>query len=113
MARPRHFIEGLKREFDPRDPFIKREPRHLNNLWTGRTLGGRGKLIVGATAVGYGIHEISDARYKNIERDAEMLEPTPLPGTRGDGSTYTPHYTGLEVSGDLAFALHNLRHGGW
>lgn len=112
----KRFLKGVAREFDPREPIIIRTERNINNLWTGRTLGGRGKILVGLGAAGYVGHQINNAPYQKIEQEAVMQDPTPLPGTLGDMQNYTPNYANaqpLEVSGDLAFALHHLRHGGW
>lgn len=116
MSRTRRFLRGVKQEFNPREPFIRKVGnRNVNNLWTGRELGGKGKIAVGAAAVGYGAFGFSNARGELIKREANAMEPTPLPGTQGDMQDYTPHYQnamGMEADGNLAFALHNLRHGG-
>lgn len=117
MARARRFLHGLRREFNPREPFIiKTGHRNINNLWTGRTLGGKGKIAVGAGAIGYGVHAFSSARGELIEREAVSKQPTPLPGTTGDMLDYTPHYQHAilppQADGNLVFALHHLRHGG-
>ncbi|CDQ41834.1 hypothetical protein [Virgibacillus salexigens] len=109
----KRFMKGLAKEFNPKEPFIKKvDQRNLNNLWTGRTVGGKGKIAMGVSAVGFGGHQIYSAPYQRLENEAQMREPESLPGSRGDGLDYTPNYTGIEANGDLAFALHNLRHGG-
>lgn len=118
MSRTRRFLQGMKREFNPRDPFIRKaDHRNINNLWTGRELGGKGKIALATTAVGYGAIGIGSARGELIEREAVSNQPVALPGTQGDMQDYTPHYAdalagGVEADGNLSFALHNLRHGG-
>ena len=113
MARAGRFIQGLKREFNPKDPFIKKvDYRNVIILWTGREVGGKGKIAIAASAIGFGGHQIYSAPYERIRQEAEMQAPQSLPGTRGDMQEYTPNISNMEVSGDLAFALHNLRHGG-
>lgn len=116
------FYGGVKKTFNPREPILmKTNQRDINNLWTGRRIGGRG-MILGAIGAGiYGHSQVKDAHLGPIRQEAEGLTPTALPGTLGDMQDYTPHYPNDQmagmgvpsVDGDLAFALHKLRHGGW
>lgn len=133
MSKTRRFLTGFKKEFNLKDPFIREAPtRDINNLWTKRELGGKGRAVVAASAIGYGAFELNRTQGKLIERDAIAQDPQQLPGTLGDMSEYTPHYlnvdeelqegvqpgiqpgmgTGVQADGNLVFALHNLRHGG-
>ncbi len=116
----RRFLRGTAKQFDPREPFIKKVgDRNINNLWTGREVGGKGKIAMGVGLAGYAGHQIHTAPLQQLRAEAEIQEPTPLPGTMGDMQEYTPNYINAmnenmpQVDGDLAFALNNLRHGGW
>jgi hypothetical protein len=113
-----------------RSLFETGNPRNVNNLWTGIGLSGKGKAIaftgISAYAVGTGI-----SQKNQYHRDTALvynLDPNiyALPQTTADGVMYPAAYqrrgesSGQRVesfdpvvaSGDLVFALHNLRHGG-
>jgi hypothetical protein len=111
MSRTRRFLQGLAKEMDPRTGFIKKaDRRDINNLWTGYEAGGLGKSLGVAGVIGYGSYTITNAPYKRLEEEAETQEATALPGTMGDGMSYTP--SAPSADGNLVFALNKLRHGG-
>lgn len=117
----------LREHYNPRDPVFKRDPegRTINNLWTGYTLGGKGRLAVAGGLLGGGTIVVSNPRaYQNwynqqvgIPRESDMLNVESLPSTRGDALGYqvplgpkASEY--LHASGDLVFALHKTAHTG-
>lgn len=98
------------------------EGRSVNNLWTGKGLGSKGKKAA-FTAIGgyFGYEAMVGAGTETkatVQAQFEEGDIQSLPGTQGDGLGYTAYPSanldmqGLAPSGDLVFALHRLRHGG-
>lgn len=98
------------------------EGRTINNLWTGKGLGSKGKKAA-FTAIGgyFGYQAMAGAGSESnaiAKAQFEEGDIQSLPGTQGDGLGYTAYPSanldmqGLAPSGDLVFALHRLRHGG-
>jgi hypothetical protein len=100
--------------------FHKTGERRMDNLWTGYEAGRNTKRvgmgIMGGMA-GYSLvsqaneyhHDLAHV-YANDDRGIQSL-----PSTQADGRGYWAHNGGepaLGATGDLVFALHNLRHGG-
>jgi hypothetical protein len=110
--------------------FTTGQPRSINNLFTGAGLSRKGKGIALAGIGGYAAYESFHQMNRYNRETALMYNLDPniyaLPQTGGDGMTYDhtykthPQDQGQKVtsfdpvgtSGDLVFALHNLRHGG-
>lgn len=115
-ADPQAYIKGTGR-------FIatSAEGRTINNLWTGNTLGRGGRIVAGGLLAGglgvYGLVGPEQQRAREArERALEEDDIQSLPGTQADGAGYTA-YPAINMqdyapSGDLVFALHNIRHGG-
>lgn len=117
--------EYVKENYNPKDPFFVKDPvrgRHINNLYTGYKLGGKGNLLVAGSILGGGTVmaanptaiQNSIARKEIVDSQAEMLDVESLPGTRADHLGYQnpnpPSH--MYASGDLVFALHKTSHTG-
>jgi hypothetical protein len=117
MSRVRHFLSGLKRELNLKEPFFKYTgQRGIDNLWTGYEAGGPTKAVIALGTVSYGGYQAWNLPYQAMGAQAELQDVESLPGTRGDQTGYLAYGgqvgPGLQVTGDLVFALHKLRHGG-
>jgi hypothetical protein len=121
MYKVRRFLKGLKKEMDWNDTWFRYTGRRsIDNLWTGYEAGGKTKAVAGgAAAIGllsYGGYQIYQTPLNILGEMAKEQDVESLPGTRGDMQGYTAYSgnvgPGIEVSGDLVFALHKLRHGG-
>jgi hypothetical protein len=120
--------EFMKENFNPKDPFFKkdtREGRSINNLWTGYKLGGPANLMVAGSVLGGGAIIASNPRNiqnaydvnNSTKAESEMNDIESLQSTRGDGQGYQASIgakalANLSTSGDLVFAMHKTRHSG-
>lgn len=94
--------------------------RSINNLWTGKALGGAGRKVTAVgLAGGIGVYsligpgQVKEKEFREIAKEDDIQS---LQSTQADGSGYTafPSFSMHDYapSGDLVFALHKLRHGG-
>ena len=117
--------EHIKKNYNPKDPLFVKDPegRHINNLWTGYKLGGKGNLMVAGSILGGGTIIASNPRhYQNLYNNmyqipamSEELDVESLPSTRADGLGYQAQVGASQMlapSGDLVFAMHKTRHTG-
>jgi len=95
--------------------------RSVNNLWSGYELSSKGKKAAWGVLGTYAAYRVIRSGNDEIRNAVENYNldqggVQSLPSTRADGIGYTASPGGYKDSmlptGDLVFALHNLRHGG-
>jgi hypothetical protein len=110
--------------------FEKTGERSINNLWSGYGLSAKGKKVAWMGLGAYAGYEALKGAYRynydtTLVYNMDDRGVQSLPATQADGLGYmVPGYENpqgvsvpkldmtLGASGDLVFALHNLRHGG-
>lgn len=107
--------------------FEKTADRNINNMYTGIGLSKKGKGVAFMGMGTYGAYK-GVTGYGEYKRDMLSQNTDPniyaLQSTEADGVGYEQQYRGgqqpvpvtsldpIQVSGDIVFSLHNLRHGG-
>ena len=129
MKGTRRFLQGIVGNGADSQAYIKgtgryvadaAEGRSLNNLFTGKTLGDKGRKLAGGGIVGglgvYSLMTNDKAVDREIQESVSNDDIQSLITSRADGAGYTAHprfnMSDYAPSGDLVFALHNLRNGG-
>jgi hypothetical protein len=121
----KEFGGHMKKNYDLSEPLFKKDPegRNLNNLWTGKTYGGKGRALATVSLLGGGSIIAANPRNASglfgdaAEQQSEELDIESLQSTRSDGLGYqaqigTKASEKLTTSGDLVFAMHKTRHSG-
>ena len=95
--------------------FQKGGQRHIDNVFTGVSLSGKGKKAAGLGMVGYGIYtavnfdDLVHESQVNSHLAAQAGTPvTSLPGTYGDGQDYMSRLRDMQSQSELVFALDKL-----